>query len=100
MANTPVADSETWLRLLCRFQVQYGVSLVPSAEEISSMLNSSETWPDVVQYDPEIADYVVVSDSTLVWGGTKRDGLPRNWRSDVTYYYTRSGAQAPHYVDF
>ena len=84
MANVRADDSETWLRLLCRFQIQYGISLVPSADEVSIMLNLSESWPAVVQYDLEVVDYVVVADSTLVWGGKQHDGYLRNWRDKVT----------------
>ena len=99
MANISADGAVAWLRLLCRFQAQYGVSFVPSAEEISIMLHSGEAWPDLVQCNPETVDYVVMSDSTLVWGGRKRDGLLKSWRNNVTYY-VRSGAKALDYAGF
>ena len=75
MPNISINAAEAWLSLLCRFHVQYGICFVPSADEISIMLKSSESWPGVVTYSPEVLDYVVVSDSTLVWGGKSRGGL-------------------------
>ena len=59
-------DTDYWLRLLCRFQVQYNICFVPSPEEFSIMIASEALWPDVVQYQTSKVHYLVVADSTLI----------------------------------
>ena len=75
-----VTDTDDWLRLLCRFQVQYDICFAPSPEEVSIVIGSEASWADVVQFLPSKVRYLVFSDSTPVWGGQRRAGLPTNSR--------------------
>ena len=59
-------DTDYWLRLLCRFHVQYDICFVPSPEEFSIMIASEALWPDAAQYLTSKAHYLVVADSTLI----------------------------------
>ena len=67
MPNVSQQSADVWLNLICRFQTQHNISFAPSATEVSIMNNSQETLADVVTYDPAQLEYLVVSDSTLVW---------------------------------
>ena len=62
------------------------------------MINSQQLWADTVSYDPDTVEYLVVSDSTLVW--TKRNRGPhlKTWRQKATFTVL-GGAKAQDYVN-
>ena len=62
------------------------------------MIDSQETWADVVTYDPARLEYFVVSDSTLFWSHKNRSGLLQSWRSSVRFS-VQGGATAAQFVD-
>ena len=59
-------DTDHWLRLLCRFQMQYDICFTPSPEELSIMIASEAPWADVVQFVPSKVHYLVVANSALL----------------------------------
>ena len=44
------------------------------------MINSQQLWADTVIYDLDRVEYVVVSDSTLIWMKRSRAAHLKSWR--------------------
>ena len=88
-----VTDTDDWLRLLCRFQVQYDICFTPSPEAMSIMIGSEASWADVAQLLPSKVRYLVVSDSTLLWSN-EGQGEPFSTYRGNAQFAIRSGARA------
>ena len=78
-------DTDYWLRLLCRFHVQYNICFAPSPEEFSIMIASEALWPDVVQYLTSKVHYLVVADSTLIESHDVDGDLFKTYRGNAEF---------------
>ena len=47
-SNIPIHQMGTWLSLMRRIQTQHDSCFTPSPEEMSIMVNTHESWADVV----------------------------------------------------
>ena len=87
MSNIPVADEPVWLSLMCKLHLQHNIVFTPSPEEISIMINSQELWADTAVYEPDRVEYLVVSDSTLVWTSKNRGPHLKTWCETPNFVY-------------
>ena len=78
-------DADCWLRLLCRFHVQYNICFVPSPEELSITIASEALWPDVAQYLTTKVHYLVVADSTLIESHSAEVDLLTTYRGSAEF---------------